>query len=270
MGYEQLKRIANWFDLIIGDSNYNLTEYAKFLSRPKPTICIYPTVEAEVPLSAPFDRTLYGQLREVGWVNFLFVGRVARNKRQDQVMQVFDYYYRQINRYSRLFLIGSVENDPDYFQEVEELRQGIMSREQIVFTSKVSDEILRTYYRAADVFVCASEHEGFCVPIVEAMAYGIPVVAFDAAAVPETLGSSGVLIQQWDVARVAELINVLLKDQSWRASVVEGQKRNLQRFSVEEVRQRLAAVVDFLQEGKESPLFVWRGPGTPDEMGVHS
>lgn len=258
-GYEQLHRIANCFDLIIGDSNYNLSEYARFLSRPKPTICIHPSVETEALLSAPFDEALYRQLREEGLVNFLFVGRVARNKRQDQVMRVFDYYYREINRYSRLFLVGDFQN-PDYFQELEGLRQGMMSHEQIVFTGKVSNEAMRAYYRAADVFVCASEHEGFCVPIVEAMAYGIPVVAFAAAAVPETLGRSGVLIHQWDVARVAELINLLLKDQSWRASMIEGQKRNLQRFSVEEARQRLAAVVDFLREGKESPFFVWRGP----------
>ncbi|MCP4667087.1 MAG: glycosyltransferase, partial [Deltaproteobacteria bacterium] len=166
MGYGQLERIADWFDLIIGDSDYNVMEYGKFLKYPKPAISIPPIIDAKGLSSAPFDGDLYNRLREPGWVNFLFVGRVVPNKRQDLVMQTFEYYYGRINRYARLFLVGDLENDPGYFRKMEALRREMVSREQIIFTGKVPDKALRAFYRAADVFVCASEHEGFCIPLV--------------------------------------------------------------------------------------------------------
>lgn len=259
-GYVQLRRIADLFDLIIGDSNYNLQEYGKFLTGPKPCICIHPLVDVEQLLAFSYDRMLYQQLRDGQPVNFLFVGRIARNKGQHRVMQVFDYYYREINRYSRLYLVGNSQSSPGYVKELEALRKELTSGEHILFTGKVSWEALYAYYRAADVFVCASEHEGFCVPIIEAMAYDLPVVALAASVIPETLGNSGLLIHDWDAARVAELINVVLKDRKLKASLLEKQRSILRRHSAEEVRKRLRAVVDFLKKGAWSPLFESVGP----------
>lgn len=258
-GYDQLARIADWFDLVIGDSEFNLVEYARFLSQPKPTLCIPPVVEAEAVAAGPFDDALYWRLFVPDEVRFLFVGRVTRNKRQDLLMHMFDYYYRCINRHSWLFLVGSTEHDPEYMQELTDLRVNLVSGERIVFTGKVSDEAVRTYYRLASVFVCASEHEGFGVPLLEAMAHGVPVVAQAAAAVPETMGQAGVLVHRWQADLVAELINLLLKDDGWRARLLEGQRRNLERFSRTRVRERLAAAVAYLCTGKDSPLFIWRG-----------
>lgn len=268
-GYDQLARIADWFDLIIGDSEFNLVEYARFLSQPRPTLCIPPVIEAEAITSAPWDEALYWRLFVPDEVRFLFVGRVTRNKRQDQLMHMFDYYYRSINRHSRLFLVGSTEHDPEYMQELVALRARLVSGERIVFTGKVSDEAVRTYYRLASVFVSASEHEGFGVPLLEAMVYGVPVVAQAAAAVPETMGQSGVLVHRWQPDLVAELINLLLKDDNWRARLLFGQLRNLERFSRAQVRERLAAAVDYLCQGTDNSLFVWRGGECkPDEAAV--
>lgn len=270
-GYGQLQRIADWFDLIAGDSNYNLVEYARFLSRPKPTIWIPPSIDVEAVRATPFDAVLQQQLRAMAQTNFLFVGRIAPNKRQDQIMRVFDYYYRAINPHSRLYLVGSFEPKSAFFRELQSLRQALTSGEQIIFTGKISDEAVQAYYRAADVFVSASEHEGFGVPLLEAMVHNIPVVALATTAVPETMGQAGILIHRWDVARVAELINLLLEDEPWRVKVLADQQQNLQRFSTMETRQRLAAVVDFLREKRESPFIVWRGPGImSDETNTYS
>jgi glycosyltransferase involved in cell wall biosynthesis len=259
-GYELLQRIADWFDLITGDSNYNLAEYARFLTRPKPTLWIPPVVEAEAVQTALFDEPLYQQLRAAAQVNFLFIGRIAQNKRQDQVMRVFDYYYREVNRYSRLYLVGAFDPNSPYYQELQKLRQDLASREQIIFTGKVSDEVVQAYYRAAHIFLSASEHEGFGVPLLEAMAHNIPVVALAITAVPETMGEAGILIHKWDIPRVAELINLLLKDKQWHTKLLAGQQQNLQRFSTAEVCYRLAAAVDFLRQGEESSFIIWRGP----------
>jgi glycosyltransferase involved in cell wall biosynthesis len=193
-------------------------------------------------------------------MNVLFVGRIAPNKRQDQLMCLFDYYYRKISSAARLYLVGNDKSSPEYRMELEELRLGLTAREHIVFTGKVTDEELFAYYHAADVFVCASEHEGFCLPLIEAMAFGIPVLAFDAAAVPETLGNSGLLFNKWDLPSIAEHITLLQNDPAYHSSVIAGQMDNLKRFSREEALSRLSAISEFLLDGKHNPLISYLKP----------
>ncbi len=260
-GYAQLARIAGEFELVVGDSQFNLDEYARFLDSPLPTLCIYPTVERETIRGRPFAAKLLDRLRRADVVNLLFVGRIARNKRQDRVMQVFDEYWRRVNRHSRLLLVGAYEHSPDYLEELEALRTRLPSGDQIVLTGKVADEELQAYYRAAHVYVSASEHEGFGLPLLEAMAHGLPVVAFAAAAVPETMGRAGILVREWDVPRLAELVHLLVINETLRERIREGQVRNLSRFSRSDARMRLRAVVDFLRTGVVAPLMTWRGPG---------
>lgn len=254
-GYAQLPQILKRVDFLIGDSRYNLESLSPYLDRPKPAIVIYPGVEVNQTQEASYDQALFAHLRQPGHVNIVFVGRIARNKRQDQVMRVFDYYWREVNRHASLWLVGGDANDTSYWDELEEFRQSLASGKEIMFTGKVSDSQVNTYLRAADVFLCASEHEGFCVPIVEAMALDVPVLAYAAAAVPETMGGSGLLIHQWDVPRVAELMHVVLTDNSLRKNILTGQRDNLKRFESSVARARLAAVVKYLQTGVSSPLF---------------
>jgi glycosyltransferase involved in cell wall biosynthesis len=262
-GHEQLQRIAGWFDLILADSEFDLEDYARHLPRAKPTLCLYPTVEAEAVRSRPVDENLLARLRADQRTTFLFVGRIARNKRQDRVMEVFDHYWRRIDRRSRLFLVGSYEHSPDFHRELEARRRELASADHIVFTGKVADEEVQAYFSAASVFLSASEHEGFGIPLLEAMAHGVPVIALARTAVPETMGRAGIQVQDWDPPRLAELVHLLTRDEPWRAALLEGQRRNLDRFSGAEARRVLAAAVDFLREGKQSEAMVWRGPGAP-------
>src|SRR5690606_7465246 len=101
----------------------------------------------------------------------------------DRLMELFDYYYREINRRAHLWLVGNDQGHPEYRYRLEQLRGSLASGERIHFTGKVAAAQMYAYYRAADVFVCASDHEGFCVPIAEAMALDVPVLAYAAAAV---------------------------------------------------------------------------------------
>lgn len=248
-GYEQLAQIADQFDLAIGDSWYNIGELAAHMTRAVPTLAVYPVIEPEEIRRAPCDEALLAALRASGEVNLVFVGRIARNKRQDRLIQLFDHYYRTVNRHARLWLVGSGSGDPAYSAELEELRLALPSGGRVSLTGKVSDAELGAYCRAADVFVCASEHEGFCMPIAQAMALDVPVVAYAAAAVPETMGGSGLLVDSWDVPRVAELLQLLVSDQPLREQIVAGQRRALGRFSAAEARRRLGAIVEFLRTG---------------------
>jgi glycosyltransferase involved in cell wall biosynthesis len=221
-----------------------------------PSIAIYPVIETESLHRKPFDQALLKRLKNPRETNIVFIGRIARNKRQDRLIELFHYYCREINPHARLWLVGSNTGDPEYYSDIERLRARLSSGDRIYCTGKVSESELYAYYRAADVFVCASEHEGFCVPIAEAMAFDIPVIALAAAAIPETMGGAGLLINRWDVPRIAELIHLLVSDGQLRERIVSGQRRALVRFSREEARLRIKAVIDYLVDGVSSPMFV--------------
>lgn len=255
--YNQLFRVIDEFDIIVGDSWYNVVEVLKHSNRSIPALAIYPIVEPEEVRDDPWDRTLVESWVPGDGIHIVFIGRIARNKRQDRLMELFDYYWREINPNSRLWLVGSEKSDPLYYAMLERLRQTLSSGERIHLTGKVAASAINAYYRIADVFVCASEHEGFCMPIAEAMVFDVPVIAYAAAAVPETMGGAGVLIHEWDVPRVAELMHLFVTDAGLRQRIIDGQRRVLSRFSEAEARVRIKAVVDYLLEGTISPLFMF-------------
>jgi glycosyltransferase involved in cell wall biosynthesis len=118
-----------------------------------------------------------------------------------------------------------------------------MLPERFIFPGLVTDWELATYYRAASVYVSMSEHEGFCAPLVEAMAADVPVLAYASSAIPETLGGAGVMFRTKDMEAVAELLGQLAFDPEMRARVIEGQRRRLAFFSEELVKIKLQDIV---------------------------
>lgn len=164
------------------------------------------------------------------WVNWLFVGRLAPNKCQDDIIRAFTYYHRVINPHSRLFLIGSDGGLPAYRFELEVLA-GRTVPEHIYLPGSVSFEALAGYYGAASVFVSMSEHEGFGIPLIEAMTFDIPVIAFNAAAIPDTLGGAGVLVNHKDYALIAETVDVLMRDANLTRQITQKQRVRLRQLA---------------------------------------
>src|SRR5215510_8673620 len=115
------------------------------------------------------------------------------------------------------------------------------------FTGPVPDEDLAAFYRWSDAYVSLSEHEGFCVPLVEAMAADVPVLAYAAGAVPETLGGAGMLFDPKDLEVASEMLGMLVYDRSLRDVVLEGQRRRLLDFSPERIESRLVEILASLQ-----------------------
>jgi glycosyltransferase involved in cell wall biosynthesis len=128
-----------------------------------------------------------------------------------------------------------------------------MLPERFVFTGAVPDEDLAAYYRKADAYVSLSEHEGFCVPLVEAMAADVPVLAYAAGAVPETLGGAGVLFRPKDLEFAAEMLGTLVYDRPVRERVLEGQRRRLVDFGPDRIQARLKNVLASLGAGSLPP-----------------
>ena len=163
-------------------------------------------------------------------INLLCVGRVAPNKRYEDVIKVL-YYYRQIEPAARLFLVGHTEYTGPYVAWLREFVAWLRLDDAVTFTGHVSEAALAAYYRRAAAFVYMSEHEGFGVPLVESMRFGVPVVAYAGAAVPETLGGAGILLREKHFPVVAETLYLLQTDAELRAQVVERQYARAQDFA---------------------------------------
>ena len=159
----------------------------------------------------------------------LFVGRIAPNKKQEDVIKAFCCYKTYVDKDATLTLIGSPDSCRQYYAKllgfVAELGLG-----GVRFAGHVSAEELAASYRTADLFLCMSEHEGFCVPLVEAMRADLPIIAYDAAAVGETLGEGGVLIRKKNWPEICGEMERVLRDGEYRARIILKQRGELRRF----------------------------------------
>ncbi|MCM2254467.1 MAG: glycosyltransferase family 4 protein [Vicinamibacteria bacterium] len=247
LGREELASLAPHVDLALGDSEFNRRELeqAGFARTGVLPILLDFARYDEAP-----NPVLLRQLRD-GRVNLLFVGRVAPNKRPDALIRVAAYWKRFISPNLRLVLVGKLprretgRGEPlraHYFDTLQRFFHELgFASDEIVFTGHVDHAELLACYRAADVFVCASEHEGFGVPLVEAMRMDVPIVAVRGTAVSDTLGGAGVELEDADPAAMAEAAHLLATDAAVRARVLAGQRRRLQAFAPESVLRALDA-----------------------------
>lgn len=152
----------------------------------------------------------------------LFVGRIVPNKKIEDILTSFAAFQRHHRKESRLLLMGDTTGHERYLRRLLELVHSLRLR-NVIFTGQVSQADLIAGYRSAQAFLGLSEHEGFCVPLLEAMHFGLPVLAYDAAAVSETLAGSGVLLETKDPLVVAEALGLVLPDGAFRQAVLESQ-----------------------------------------------
>lgn len=177
-----------------------------------------------------------------GGADWLFVGRVAPNKCQHDVVRAFAAYRRVYGPQARLHLVGGAGSHA-YLNMLERYVAALGLGGCAHLTGSVTPAALRSYFRAADVFVCLSEHEGFCVPIVEAMRLSVPVVAFSSTAVPETVAGAGVLLEGKDPLTVAAAVDRVLSDGRLRDQLVALGLRRATDFSLANSTRRFTEVI---------------------------
>jgi glycosyltransferase involved in cell wall biosynthesis len=166
-----------------------------------------------------------------GLTNFLYVGRIVPNKKIEDHIRLAEHYKRYVNIDYRFIFVGKTDGLPHYYNAVRALLAAYhMPPDRFIFTGPVPDTDLVTYYRMAHVYLSLSEHEGFCVPLLEAMAADVPVLAYASTAVPDTLGGAGVQFAPKDLEFAAELLGELAFNDSLRTRVIEGQRRRLAAF----------------------------------------
>ncbi|HYG09054.1 MAG TPA: glycosyltransferase, partial [Pyrinomonadaceae bacterium] len=204
-GRAHLPRLAPHFPCSVGDSTFNAAELAACgFERPG----VLPIICDPSKWNLRADAALMDRLQD-GRVNLLFVGRIAPNKKQDELVAAFAYYH-ELDPHSRLVIAGAGRaSDPYYTRLLRTIAaQGLGAH--VHLTGQITDAELLAYYRTAHLYWSLSEHEGFGVPLVEAMWFDVPVVAYRSAAVPETLGEAGLMFDGKDdlraVARLAKLV----------------------------------------------------------------
>ncbi len=200
-----------------------------------------------VPILVDFERLDGAASSEIlrayddDYTNILFVGRLVPNKRQEDLIKTFYYYHHRCNPRSRLFLVGAHMAVGPYLPWLRKLVDHFGLGDHVVLTGQATHQDLMAYYRLADVFLCMSEHEGFCVPIVESMYLGVPVIAYDAAAVPFTMGDAGILIKKRDYASIAEMTHLLTTDRKLHDRLVARGRERAGDFARENVEMQFAA-----------------------------
>jgi glycosyltransferase involved in cell wall biosynthesis len=241
LGRQELASLVGRVDLALGDSEFNRQELEALGFSPTGVLPI--AVDTARITTAPRTPSLERILAD-GLINILFVGRIVPNKRIEDHIRLAELYKRYVDSYYRFIFVGRYDAVPRYYNAIRALIvQYRMLPERFLFTGAVTDEELSAYYRWADVYLSLSEHEGFCVPLVEAMAADVPVLAYAAGAVPETLGGSGVLFDPKDLEFAAEMTGMLVYDRAVRSAIIEGQRRRLADFALPRVEARLLELI---------------------------
>jgi len=238
-GRRELAAYVDRCDLALGDSEFNRRELEALGF---PATGVLPVVPGFAHLDGPPNGVVAGQFDDE-WTNVLFVGRVIPNKRIENVVRAFAAYQSRYNHRARLLIVGSYSGFERYLAMLQQLvaRLGVG---EVHFTGHVSNEELTAYYDVADVFLCASEHEGFCVPLVEAFYKRIPVLALARTAVPATMDGAGVLYGEPDPAGVAALIDAVVGDEGLQERILAGQDAALERLRNRDFGGTLLRLVD--------------------------
>jgi glycosyltransferase involved in cell wall biosynthesis len=244
-GRRELGAYADRCDLALGDSEFNRQDLERLGFQ---RTAVLPVVPDFSHLERPADGLVADQFDDA-WTNIVFVGRVIANKKIEDLIRFFHAYHTAFNARSRLIIVGPHSGFERYLAALYQLIASL-GLNHVHLVGHVTDEELVAYYEIADLFLCASEHEGFCVPLVESFYMQVPVLAYAAAAVPATMDGAGVLYDDKDPAHVAALMDAVLSNCSLQEAIVCGQLEAVRRL---EARDFAAMLIGFVEETLAAP-----------------
>jgi len=247
-GRRELRAYASRCDLALGDSEFNRQDL-EALGFPRTAVL------PVVPDFSHLDRApnwLVAQDFDDDWTNILFVGRVIANKKIENLIRYFHAYHTSVNPRSRLLIVGAQSGFERYLASLHQLT-ATLGTSHVHFIGHVSDEELVAFYELADLFLCASEHEGFCVPLVEAFYKQVPVLAYAATAVPSTMDGAGVLFDDTNPMYVAALMDAILSDAALQDRIVDGQLAAVDRLRAQDFAGTVRRFVDEILTRPRAP-----------------
>jgi glycosyltransferase involved in cell wall biosynthesis len=242
LGRRQLTQLAPLVAAGFADSAYNAAELtAAGFARTRVVPLLVETANVEAPPDAAVLARLVAS-KQAGGSDWLFVGQLAPHKAQHDLIKAFACYRRAYDERARLHLVGR-EMGQTYKDALRRYVASLGLGAAVELTGSVASGTLAAYFAAADVFVCCSEHEGFCAPVVEAMHRRVPVVAIARAALPETVGNGGVLLEERDPVLVAAAVHTVLATPGAREMLVEAGAIQAAKYGLESARSAFREVI---------------------------
>lgn len=233
IGYDEVRNLRETFDMVLADSAYNRQNLIDMG---------YACPINVLPILIPFDdykkapsEQILSKYKGDGFTNIIFVGRIAPNKCQQDVIAAFYEYQRYYNKKSRLFIVGNPIGLESYDARLKKYVDEL-GVENVIFTGHIKFDEILAYYHLSDLFLCQSEHEGFCVPLVEAMFFNKPIVAYDSSAIGWTLGGSGFLMKEKNSLETAAAMNRILTDAGLKETIIANQRERLEDFQYDKVK----------------------------------
>lgn len=240
VGREEVKLMASHVDVALADSEFNRLELEEIGYRRTEVFPLFIDFAKYQRPADPFFQRLFRDQR----VNILFVGRIVPNKGIDDLIRTIFYYKKYISPLVRLIIVGKTTSLPAYYQSLIKLVDDFYLRpEEVVFTGHITNEQMYALYQTADVFLSMSEHEGFGLPLVESMIFDLPVIAYEATAVPYTLGGAGILLRTKRVDYVAELVHLVATQENLRQKIINHQRQRLKDLRAEGLEEKLLRVI---------------------------
>lgn len=233
-GRLEIKLFLDKVDLALGDSEYNRRELEQLGYRNTGVLPLLLNLEK---FETPGDPVVH-RIYDNGKWTILFVGRVIPNKKFEDVIQVFNFYKKFFNANSQLILAGDYRGMERYYSALQDLIDRL-DVQDVHFTGHTEFTALVSIFKLADVYLSMSEHEGFGVPLLEAFYNRIPVVAFRAGAVEETMNGGGILLARKDYLQTAALMDKLHNDKGFASEIVAGQIKALKKYSRKNVSRIL-------------------------------
>lgn len=222
-GREELDEMKDFFDINLADSAFNKSELDRLGFK---NVSIFPI---------KLNLSKYKQYEKINSDIFriLFVGRIAPNKKQCDLIKL-SAVLKKYNFPFKLFLAGKTSPELiSYKLELDNLIKFFHIESNVEFYTSVNQDTLASLYSNSDLFICMSEHEGFCVPILEALYYKLPIIAYNAGAVPETLGSGGIIFSEKKLDYISELIFKISSDINFKNSLINAGQRRFQQLNSE-------------------------------------
>lgn len=242
LGRTQLARLAPHSRLAVADSSYNEQELRDAGYGATAVVPLLIDMTAAAPSPDPDVAARLAAAKAKGGADLLFVGKVSPHKAPHDLVKMLAVYRRLYDPAARLHLVGSPLGER-YGPALAAFVRDLGLADAVTVTGSLSGAALEAYYQAADVFVCASDHEGFCVPLVEAMGHGLAVVAYGATAVPETVGDAGLVLPGKEPLRFAAAVARVVGDAALRGRLAAAAARRVAELSVERSTARFVELV---------------------------
>ena len=235
---QELKSILTLADAVWADSAFNAAELNDLGF---PNAKVFPLLFRADGLDIPADQAVLAKFA-VPMKNILFVGRIAPNKCIEELITAFAWFHKNIEPQSRLLIVGSDRSAPTYYSMLK-MYAAELGMDTVFFERFASPSGLSAYYQVADIFATTSRHEGYCLPLVEAMYKGIPVVSRQTGGTPEAMGDAGVLFEDLRAEELAELFGLLCFDAPFKQTVIESQQKRMKTLLNRNVKAEFLALL---------------------------